>query len=45
MINPKVVGVGLTVTVMVKGVPAQTPEVGVTVYSKVAGAVVVLVSV
>ena len=45
MVSPNVVGVGLTVTVMVKGFPAQAPEVGVTVYSNVAGAVVVLVKV
>ena len=45
MVKPKVVGVGFTVTIMVKGVPAHEPEVGVTVYSNVAGAVVVLVSV
>ena len=45
MVSPNVVGVGLTVTVIVNGVPAQAPEVGVTVYSNVAGAVVVLVKV
>ena len=45
MVSPNVVGVGFTVTVMVKGVPAQAPDVGVTVYSNVAGAVVVLVKI
>ena len=45
MVSPKVVGVGFTVTVMVKGVPAHAPEVGVMVYSIVAGVVVVLIKV
>jgi hypothetical protein len=45
LVKPKVVGVGFTVTVIVNGIPIQVPEVGVMVYSKVAGAVVVLVRV
>ena len=45
MVNPRVVGVGFTVTVIVKGAPEQLPDVGVTVYSNVAGAVVVFINV
>ena len=45
MVKPKVVGVGFTVTVIVNGAPVHVLEVGVTTYSKVAGAVVVLIKV
>jgi hypothetical protein len=38
-------GTGLTVTVTLKALPAQVPEVGVTEYTTLMGALVVLVKV
>ena len=45
MVSPKVVGVGFTLMVTVKGVPIQAPDIGVMVYSILATSFVVLVNV
>ena len=44
-VKAKETGLGFTVTVTIKVLPIQAPEVGVTVYVKVAESLVVLLSV